>query len=294
MSPSDKIVLNGEDVIRAIYRVLLLREPEEAGRTSHLDQLTMGADLEALLRSFIKSAEFLANFPAFYREYLDVNRSRLTVDSSQYGEVDLLVRQMLNDAARHRIAVDVGARGRERSNSYDLLRFCGWKGLLVEANPSLIPAIEAEFAGLDIRLVQCAVSDHEGAELLHIGVNDDVSSLTEVYASAWGQTRGTVPVSVRRLGNLLAEHQIPTDFDLLSLDIEGEDVKVMNDLVTTTNYRPIWVIIEASFDFSTKSLHDLPFSDKIRDSYVIVGQTASNLILRNCEPLAQNQRVARL
>jgi hypothetical protein len=88
---------------------------------------------------------------------------------------------------------------------------------------------------------------------------------------------------VRRLGDILVEHAVPSDFDVLSLDIEGEDIKAMNDLILNSPFRPRWVIIEASYDFKTKSLADLPFAPAVIDKYEIFGQTKANLMLRRAK-----------
>ena len=65
---------------------------------------------------------------------------------------------------------------------------------------------------------------------------------------------------------------------MLSIDIEGEDIKVLNDVIGS-GYRPEWVVIEASLDFSIKSLTDLPLLQTVRDEYDLVAQTRANLIL---------------
>ncbi|BAK67572.1 conserved hypothetical protein [Sphingobium sp. SYK-6] len=177
------------------------------------------------------------------------------------------------------LIVDVGARGRERSNSFDLLSRFGWKGLLVEANPALYDEIMRDFSGTDYRLVRCAVAEVEGILPFYIGANDDVSSLLRDAASGWGDLRGQVDVHVRRLGAILDEHWIPHRFDILSLDIEGLDVEVFNDLIDNTPYRPKLVIMEASYDFKTKDLNDVGSSKAVQDAYEICGQTRANLFL---------------
>jgi FkbM family methyltransferase len=195
---------------------------------------------------------------------------------SQYGEVSLLLRQFIKPG----IVVDVGARGRERSNSYDLLRWFGWKGLLIEANPTLSDQILREFAGLDIELVTCAISDTTGMGTLHLGVNEDISSLDSACTQAWGPINGAIEVPVRRLRDVLDEHGVPHKFDLLSIDAEGEDCKILNDTIANSVYRPRWVIIEASYKGRTKSLNDIPVNDGVRRQYTIVASTFANLILR--------------
>jgi FkbM family methyltransferase len=204
-------------------------------------------------------------------------------DRSQFGEIPLLLRGIVNEANPTRTIVDCGARGVSLSNSYDLLRHFGWRGLLIEANPHLADEINAGFAGLDFELVNCAVSDFEGTAELFLGVNPDISSLARDHAAAWGPVHGSFHVPVRRLRDVLAEHGIPAEFDVLNLDIEGHDCRALTDLIDNSHYRPRWIIIEASFGFATKSLTDLPVSDAVARTYRIIAQTHANLILRRVE-----------
>ena len=94
---------------------------------------------------------------------------------------------------------------------------------------------------------------------------------------------GSVRVPVRKLRDILVERNVPIDFDLLSLDIEGEDIKALNDTLEQSLYRPHWIIIEASYGFQTKSLNDLDVSDAVKMNYAIAAQTAANLILERSE-----------
>jgi hypothetical protein len=98
-----------ESIVKAIYRTLLLREPEGDDLRAHVAWLRHGGPVEAILRDCLTSPKFSINFPVFYRKYLDAARTCLVLDSSQYGEADLLIRQIINGAAKHRVLVDVGA-----------------------------------------------------------------------------------------------------------------------------------------------------------------------------------------
>jgi FkbM family methyltransferase len=270
-----------EELITALYEMLLLRSPDAQGFSDKFIALSSGRQsIAETIRAMLYSAEFSRIYPIFIGHYL--GQTRFTNDVSQFGEIELLIKHMINRAATHRIVVDVGARGKHGSNSYDLLRVFGWRGLLIEANPALIDDLQRDFADLDVRIVNCAVSDYSGDGVLHIGVNDDVSSLQENIALGWGPIRGGVAVPVRRLSEILQEHMIPLDFDLLSLDIEGEDVAVFNELVGS-GYRPRWVIIEVSYSSATldatRTLRDAPFSSLVWDHYTLVAQTEPNLIL---------------
>ena len=270
-------------IVSAFYRTLLLREPEAAGLNAHLVRVQSGeATVETMLAAFVRSAEFRAALPRLLGP--DVARrktGRFTNDHTQHGEFEILLRLWVNAFAKHKIVVDVGARGRDRSNSYDLLREFGWRGLLVEANPALIGGIHKDFGGLDYSIINAAISDYDGQASFYIGVNDDVSSLSETQAAGWGAVQGNVTVAVKRLAPQLQLHGIPQDFDLLSLDIEGEDMKVLNDLIGEGVYRPRWVIIEASYNFAAKALKDVGASEAVQVSYAIAGQTTANLILKH-------------
>ncbi|WP_309627561.1 FkbM family methyltransferase [Brevundimonas sp.] len=258
-----------------LYRGFLGREPDPSAETmiKALDEGTV--TFPQIINAFLRSPEF-----GLVRETRRKADS-LTNDQTQFGEFMILLTRMLRTDGQ-RVIVDVGARGKERSNSYDLLKSFGWRGILVEANPALADQIRIDFAGLDVALEVCAASDFEGEATFHIGVNDDVSSLNQAASLGWGETLGEITVKVVRLPTLLERHGVSRDFDLLSIDIEGEDIKVLNDTVAA-GWTPRWVIIEASNDFIVKTLEDAPFSEGVRSAYSIVGQTCANLILERKE-----------
>jgi FkbM family methyltransferase len=283
--PDQQSVDQVRNMVAALYTGLLLRPPDTPGLEQHVTAVKNGQmTFESVIETFLRSVEFKSKFGAFVERYGGQDGTRFISDSSQYGEIDLLIKEMVNSSVHYRIVVDVGVHGRKGSNSYDLLRYFGWKGLLIEANPRLQESIAAEFSGLDTTFVGTAVSDQAGMAELFLGVNDAVSSLNEGATAAWGPVHETIRVPVRRLSEILLQHAVPYDFGLLSIDIEGEDIKVMNDTIDHSEYRPVWVIIEASYDFRTKSLNDLPFSQKVVDNYEIFSQTRANLLLKRRVP----------
>ena len=283
MSDRDALVFDHDvatKLVVALYQALLAREADPSGLMDKADRLCRGvATPGELADEIVRSAEFATRLPSLAAMAAIHGHGRLTNDHSQYGEFGLLMRLWVNQNAKCGIVVDAGARGRDRSNSFDLMRHFGWRGLLIEANLALLPAIERDFAGLDLTLVSCAVSDYTGRATFTIGVNDDVSSLNSELAANWGELKGDAEVDVRRLGEILIEHAIPHEFDVLSLDIEGEDVRVLNDLIDNTSYRPSWIVIEASNDFQVRTLEDGAFSPAVRQTYEVVAATPANLIL---------------
>ena len=203
-------------------------------------------------------------------------------DHSQYGELGLLLPH-LTGKVRHKLVVDVGANGRDGSNSFDLIRDCGWKGVLIEANPALWQRIEQDFAGLDFTLLRTAVSDKVENRDLLLGVDDRISSFLQKKVENFGPVIGRIPVSCQRLPALLEEVNVPHDFDLLSIDIEWMDLPVFNDLVCSSPYRPGFVIIEASKKNTGATLDYLDFADEIRTEYQIVERSRINLLLKHRE-----------
>ncbi len=267
--------------VDALYRVLLSREPDRDGRDDKIARLTNGlVTIEGVIAEIAGSTEFADVLPETLARLGVADRVRFTNDASQYGEFLELLRLWVSEIQVGGVVVDVGARGRARSNSYDLMKQFGWRGVLIEANPGLLEEIKRDFAGLDFSLINCAVSDFDGRATFTLGVNEDVSSLNPDMAKAWGESPGVLEVQARRLEPILQEQQVPASFDLLSLDIEGEDIKVLNDLIGGGWYKPRWIIIEASHDFSVMSLDQAPFSDLVKESYVLKAQTRANLILR--------------
>lgn len=267
-------------LIQSVYRALLDREPDADGMRSWLAWWKSGDQcIEKFLKAIIQSQEFQQRS---LKHFLGSNPSMPYIfDNSQYGEVGLLIQEIVSSSCPHKTVVDIGARGKDRSNSYDLITGWGWKGLLIEANPNLISNLEELYKNSTGKVIHSAISDFEGDIDFYIGSNLDVSSITKATTSNWCDVEKSVRVKCRRIAPILIEHKIPFDFELLSIDIEGEDIKVMNDLLETSRYRPRYIIIEASFDFSTKKLEDLPFNEIIKTNYVICRQTKANLVLKS-------------
>jgi FkbM family methyltransferase len=281
MSNINKKITNNDatHLIVSAYRSLLDREPDAIGMKSWLNWWGSGEQsVEKFLRAIIYSDEFQEKS---LKMFLDTNpKTPRILENSQYGEVGLLIQEIVSDSCPHKILVDIGARGKERSNSYDLISGWGWRGLLIEANPDLIPNLKNLYNGSSGIVIHSAISDFEGEVDFYMGSNLDVSSITKSNTAGWCEVDKSVKVKCQKITPILIKHKIPFDFELLSIDIEGEDIKVINDLVSGSNYRPRYIIIEASFDFSVKKLDDLPLGQIVKNSYSICSQTRANLILK--------------
>jgi FkbM family methyltransferase len=267
------------DIVGACYEVLLGRAAD-ASALGHWAPVEMdGTSLRSLLVTILESAEFARRWKKASSQQLSETSIEFFNEQSQFGEIGRLIRLMVNAAAGPRIVIDVGANGRERSNSYDLMRFFGWRGLLIEANPQRNAIIKREFSGLDYTLVNCAISDYAGEAVFHLGVNDDVSSLKVEAAEGWGPVRGQITVEVKPLHAVLTENLIPHEFDLLSIDAEGEDIRILNDTIAN-GFCPRWVIMEAVHTETLPSLKTLGLSEAVQSRYEIIDSTIANIILQ--------------
>ncbi len=267
-------------LVKMAYELILLRSPEPQGATMASESLQSGtADLRAFFQSLLYSEEFAIKQAQFLTHYVKPQLRQLFLDHSQNGEFKLILQFLIERGHHDQIIVDVGARGRDRSNSYDLLRHFGWRGLLIEANPRLVESIREEFAGTNFVVESAAVSNYEGRADLFFGVNDDISSLIEAATAGWGEVKGKTRVEVWRLSTILEKHEIPASFDILSLDIEGEDIRTFNELIGNSLFRPRLVIIEVGEAAEIRDLAARGFSAEVAHEYEIWDSCGPNLFL---------------
>ena len=131
--------------------------------------------------------------------------------TSQFGE-DGIVRKILEIiGASNKWVVDIGAwDGKYLSNSWHLINRQGWRGVLVEGDANRCTRLRENYAGLP----------------------------TVTIRQQFVGFDATAPNSIDRI---LAGTAIPADFDLLSIDIDGNDYYAWQSM---TRYRPRIVIIE--------------------------------------------------
>lgn len=128
---------------------------------------------------------------------------------SQTGEDGILEWLFSKIEPRYRICVEFGAwDGRHLSNTFNLVAYQGWKGIYIEADARKFQTLK-----------QTAAEHPQITPILS-------------FVSASG------PDS---LDNILQQEQIPEYFDLLSIDVDGNDYEIWEGM---TRFRPSVVIIE--------------------------------------------------
>jgi FkbM family methyltransferase len=137
------------------------------------------------------------------------------------------------------------------SNSYLLYRKFGAHGVLVEANPDLIPDLE-RVRPRD-KVVQLAISTtREPSLTLHVGNAHELSSLNPDHVRSFGEfggAGGIARVTVRNMhiNDFLASYAQET-FDMLSIDCEGIDYDLLIE-ADFDKFKPFIVQCEPSEHF---------------------------------------------
>lgn len=164
---------------------------------------------------------------------------------SQEGE-DMILRRIFAGKADG-FYVDVGAHHPFRYSNTCLLSEMGWRGINIDADPTLIAAFHRH-RPRDTNL-SMGVSDALGTLTFHVFNEPALNTFDPAVAADKARLPGYRIVSrqqikVDRLDAILAAH-LPKgrEIDLLSVDAEGFDLKVLrsNDWAT---YRPRVALVE--------------------------------------------------
>ena len=129
--------------------------------------------------------------------------------TSQFGEDGILTRMLEILSIKHGECVEFGAwDGKTYSNTYNLIKNCGWEGALIEGCSARFKELENTYSERkDLALIN-----------RYVGLKEN-----------------------NNLDSILSSTGISREFDLLSIDIDGNDYHVWHDL---THYRPKIVVIE--------------------------------------------------
>jgi hypothetical protein len=124
---------------------------------------------------------------------------------SQNGEDGIIQELLRRVGVKHRFFVEFGVETGVECNCGRLARAEQWSGLFLEASPELFPHLQENFRALPaVRCQQTAVSS-------------------------------------QNIEEVLAANQVPADFDLLSIDIDGNDYWVWKAI---QRWQPRIVVIE--------------------------------------------------
>jgi hypothetical protein len=144
---------------------------------------------------------------------------------SQYGEDGILAELFARIGEGGRFAVEFGVEDGRECNARRLIEERGWSALLIEGNASHAEAARARYAG---RLVQ----------VVHRFLTAETILAT------------------------LAEAGVPVEFDLLSIDVDGNDYWLWQTILAT--YRPRAVVIEYNGRWPPPKVWVMPYDPNHR------------------------------
>jgi len=173
-------------------------------------------------------------------------------DTSDFGAGPIINKFFTEHPPRNRYLVDIGAHGKNSSNSFFLLRQ-GWKGLLIEANPERAKVCKTDFAGLDVTILNIGAGDVAGR--LNLNLNKVIGSSS--FLPEWdpkAHTGKKVLVNIEPIDKILLENNVPLDFDFFSVDTEGMDERIMLKMFEDSAYRPSLIITECTSYKSARAL----------------------------------------
>jgi FkbM family methyltransferase len=158
---------------------------------------------------------------------------------SQYSE-DLIIQSYFPRGKRNGHYVDVGCHHPRRgSNSYGLYKK-GWSGILIDLEECKVKA--NQMARVRDRVVLAALSDKE----VWLDIYSDKKYSTNTTIKRQDDQDGKTligRIKTQTLTKILEENHFPTQFELLSIDVEGVDFEVLKGLDLKI-YQPEIICIE--------------------------------------------------
>lgn len=199
---------------------------------------------------------------------------------SQEGESLILERLFHSQAPG--FYVDVGAHHPKRfSNTYALYKR-GWRGINIDPTPGLKEMFNA--VRPDDLFIDAAVLTEEGLREFHMfhepALNTFSKALAEEYQHAGNKLAELRPIRTRRLSTVLDECKIDHPIDLMSIDVEGHELDVLqsNDWAT---YRPRVLLVEIlAFDLSrpdANAVHNF----MLERGYALFAKTYNTVFYKN-------------
>ena len=184
-------------------------------------------------------------------------------DYSQHGEQAIIFDYFsLHQTGYSRYCVDAGAYdGAVGSNSRALF-LNGWSGLAIEPNPRTFSRLNALYAdNQNVTCIQLALSDKvQGGAVMSFSIGPkgvpeedkwqyaQVSTFDQAFANSYRRDHGYIYedglVDVRTLTSVLRDNHAPRDMGFLSVDCEGEDIKIIKEL-DLSYYRPALICVES-------------------------------------------------
>lgn len=176
---------------------------------------------------------------AFLKAFISPSKPKKSY--SQFSE-DLLIQFFLRDKSTAKYYVDIGCHHPRRGSNTYLLYKKKWHGLLVDLEPEKVLA--CSLARPRDKVVLAAVSDRE--QQVDIYSPKHFSTNTTIKIENLSNQDGYKKIGeirTKTLNKILDENQVPKNFGLLSIDVEGVDFDVLKS-INLNEYKPRVICIE--------------------------------------------------
>ena len=173
--------------------------------------------------------------------------------------------------------IEIGANHPVCTNStYLWKRKYGLSGILVEANPKLIPNLQ-KFRNNDT-IINAAVYDQDQDNIdFFISPENEISSLNEYFVNSWKNLGVQEKISVPTIRiNTLFDMIKNIETIVLIIDVEGMDLRILKD-INFEKYRPLIIEIEPS-DWLAPGTSTAMIDFLKTKNYDIISETDVNLI----------------
>ncbi len=201
--------------------------------------------------------------------------SHANVSYSQTGE-DIIIQTILQTINKG-LYVEVGSNEPiQHSNTFGLY-LKGWRGITIDANKKMVE-LHKRVRPNDIAIC-AAVSDEETEVTFYEFEMDEISTINKDFYLKEKDKRKIskqTKIKTRTLDNILNEYSIQdSSIDLLSIDVEGHDFKVLKS-INLTKYRPKLIVVEMhDFNFDSISSSDV-CQWMLNHNYSLVGYATWN------------------
>lgn len=131
--------------------------------------------------------------------------------------------------------IEIGANdGHTLSNTYYLEKHFDWKGILIEPNPKYWTSLSARKA----QVCRKAVASEAGREEFHdAGLYGGISATISDAHSDIVKSAGIIEVETDTLPNILKELGAPKRIDFVSIDVEGGEVAIVEQMIALSDHQ---------------------------------------------------------
>jgi FkbM family methyltransferase len=207
--------------------------------------------------------------------------SNFTYSYAQEGEDKILLRYFRSKPAG--FFVDVGAHHPQRFSNTFLLYKLGWRGINIDAMPGSMSKFN-DIRKYDIN-IEAAISDRNEIIPFYVfeekAINTFSKELADKRIQLGWPLKEVKEIQTRTLTEILDSTVKDRKIDLLSIDVEGLDYKVLCSL-DWTKYQPHIIITEELSGFDFKNLqNNLTYVLLSKYGYEVFAKTYNSVFFIN-------------